>query len=917
MPRDSSVRFENCVPSDSSHATADGKFLHVDGDRFLIKGVSYGTFAPNRNGELFPELGRIAMDFDAMVDMDANTVRTYTVPDVALLDEARRAGLRVIVGVPWTQHVAFLETRASQRAIRQRVREDVRRLAHHPAPLLFALGNEIPPGVIRWHGRDKVARFLKDLYDEAKSAAPDALLAYVNYPPTEYLDIPFFDVCAFNIFLHSADALSAYVARLHHLAGARPLLVAELGADSIRNGEQGQADLVRMQLQTAFREGACGAVVFSWTDDWWRGGQQVDDWAFGVVDAERIPKRTYHAVQHEFRCCSRAESDALPRVSVVVCAYNAADTIGECLAALESLNYPDYEVIVVDDGSTDRTADIARRYRSVRLVNIANCGLAAARNVGLEHATGRIVAYTDADTRVDRDWLVHLVRPFFNANVHAAGGPAVVPADDPWFAQCVARAPGAPTHVLLDDRIAEHVPGCNCAFRRDALSAIGGFNPVFIRAGDDVDVCWRIQQRGGDIGFAPAALVWHRHRATTRAYWRQQVGYGEGETWLMREHPDKFVRGQITWIGHIYSPLPFIRSLWSTRVNAGPFGSAGFPSVYRTDAHPFAYLPHSGRWQVAWVLMLLAAIPVLVTHRPYGRVLMGAAMVTLLATVLKCIVYGLHSDVSGLSLIGKLPRQASRFLYRASIAWLHFVQPFARLYGRARGALNRPAVPIAHGHAKSVASPRRPSPVRLSDVARAVRLCLFRSIEKVYWSERWVDTGDLLRATADRLRRQRAVRQIELDSGWWDDRDLTIADRTSVRLDVRLLLEDHGRGNCLCRCEVKPRLSAGVALPLVLAAAAVLALRQGGVSWALGSVPVAIVAVMFMIAAVLGTSRVVVAGLDAVMAEFGMAEVRPRRPGRQHEAPQSATPAGAPEFVVSARAATQEPSPSQAFAADV
>ena len=71
-----------------------------------------------------------------------------------------------------------------------------------------------------------------------------------------------------------------------------------------------------------------------------------------------------------------------------------------------------------------------------------------------------------------------------------------MPADDPWFAQCVARAPGAPTHVLLDDRIAEHVPGCNCAFRRDALLAIGGFNPVFRRAGDDVDVCWRIQAQG-------------------------------------------------------------------------------------------------------------------------------------------------------------------------------------------------------------------------------------------------------------------------------------------------------------------------------------------------------------------------------------------------------------------------------------
>ena len=96
------------------------------------------------------------------------------------------------------------------------------------------------------------------------------------------------------------------------------------------------------------------------------------------------------------------------------------------------------------------------------------------------------------------------------------------------MAQCIARAPGGPTHVLLDDRIAEHVPGCNMAFRRDALLAIGGFNPIYLRAGDDVDVCWRLQARGWKIGFASSALVWHHHRSSIKAYWRQQVGLRRG-----------------------------------------------------------------------------------------------------------------------------------------------------------------------------------------------------------------------------------------------------------------------------------------------------------------------------------------------------------------------------------------------------
>ena len=149
-----------------------------------------------------------------------------------------------------------------------------------------------------------------------------------------------------------------------------------------------------------------------------------------------------------------------PKVSVVVCAYNAADTIADCLTSLDKLTYPDMEIIVVDDGSRDATGDIARGYFGVRIVELPNGGLSAARNAGLAAATGEIIAYTDADVRVDPDWLTYLVQPLLTSDVAGVGGPNLVPADDPWVSQCVARAPGGPTHVMLDDRIAEHVPGC-------------------------------------------------------------------------------------------------------------------------------------------------------------------------------------------------------------------------------------------------------------------------------------------------------------------------------------------------------------------------------------------------------------------------------------------------------------------------
>src|SRR5262249_61035732 len=112
---------------------------------------------------------------------------------------------------------------------------------------------------------------------------------------------------------------------------------------------------------------------------------------------------------------------------VRVVAYNAAYTLDDNLTSLDRLTYPDYEIILVNDGSRDATGDIARRHPRVRLIEVPNGGLSAARNVGLAEATGEIVAYTDADTRVDPDWLTFLVQPFLTSDVLGSGGPNVVP----------------------------------------------------------------------------------------------------------------------------------------------------------------------------------------------------------------------------------------------------------------------------------------------------------------------------------------------------------------------------------------------------------------------------------------------------------------------------------------------------------
>ncbi|MEO8257594.1 MAG: glycosyltransferase [Acidobacteriota bacterium] len=832
---------EDSAPITRARVAADGKFLRIDAARFLIKGVTYGTFAPDASGYQFPALPQVARDFRQMADLGINTVRTYTPPHADLLDEALRCGLRVMVGLPWSQHVAFLDNHALKRSIRRDMAAQVRAIGGHPAVAIMALGNEIPPGVVRWHGRVSVERYLRELYQDAKAVSPDSLFTYVNFPPTEFLDLSFFDLYSFNVYLHRERDLRAYLARLQHVAGQKPLLLAEAGADSIREGEAGQAGITAMHIRTAFEEGACGAIAFAWTDEWWRGGFDVEDWAFGLVDRQRRAKPAAAAVAAAFAAAPfpRDAVTAWPRVSVVVCAYNAADTLDGCLASLGQLNYPDYEVILVNDGSRDATGEIGRRHPRVRLIEIPNGGLSAARNVGLAEASGEIIAYTDADVRVDRDWLTYLVQPFLTSDVVGSGGPNVVPADDPPMAQCIARAPGSPTHVLLDDRIAEHVPGCNMAFRRDALLAVGGFNAIYLRAGDDVDMCWRLQARGWKIGFASAALVWHHHRTTVKGYWRQQVGYGEGETWLMAHHPEKFLDGRMLWRGRIYSPLPFVRSLWGMRINAGVWGTAAFPSVYRTDVHPFAFLPHSIKWQVMSCVFMLGGLAVAATgqHRWSAILLVGAGLFGTAVTIAKNVNYALRSDVN--SLPGR------RLWYRAVVAYLHFIQPIARVSGRIRGTLSPPEVALTSERPQTSRGPR-PSP---AEAWRSLLLISGTVTEYRFWTETWTSTERILGRLMDWLRRSRAVHIIEVDEGWSDDRDISVFVGRWAWLDIRALVEDHGAGKGLLRFSMHLRpTSFGVvsalalALVMMVAAATGLALRWPLAGVITAALPLALIA---------------------------------------------------------------------------
>src|SRR5262245_9257382 len=449
---------------DGAPIAVSGKFFFVGDHKVYVRGVSYGPFGTSNHGFPFPAENVLETDFHLMAQMGANTLRTFTVPPRWLLDRAAEHGLRVLATIPWAEHVCFLDRKALVAEIRGTVRAAAENLRDHPALLGLLVGNEIPPDIVRWYGPERVHEFLGTLVDEIRQRAPGTLVSYANFPSTEYLDLTdLLDFVSFNVYLHREDALRRYLSRLQNIAEDKPLVLTEFGVDSIREGEDHQAELLAMMVRTGFESGAAGCFVFSWTDDWFTGGSQIADWAFGVVNAKRQPKPAFEAVRAAYTAPLPPPLENPPLVSVVVCAYNAERTMDACLESLRTMSYPNYEVVVVNDGSTDGTLAISqeheRRYAAdpdaprLILVDQPNKGLSVARNVGADAGNGEIIAYTDSDCVPDPDWLAFLVYRFVRSGFVAVGGPNFPPPEPSLVPAAVAVSPGGPMHVLLNDEV--------------------------------------------------------------------------------------------------------------------------------------------------------------------------------------------------------------------------------------------------------------------------------------------------------------------------------------------------------------------------------------------------------------------------------------------------------------------------------
>lgn len=350
-----------------------------------------------------------------------------------------------------------------------------------------------------------------------------------------------------------------------------------------------------------------------------------------LADVDDIPEQTGLAFFGVPGHDNSPELVQYPHISVVIATRERPQSLARCLHSLAQLDYPDYEVIVVDNAPvTDDTAQLIRRWTelSVRYVREDCRGLAAAHNRGLLEAQGAIVAFTDDDVIVDKYWLRGIADAFLSADNVACVTGLIMPAELQTPAQVMLEAQGnfskgfrqrvvdldahRPADPLFPFTTGKLGSGANMSFDRDKLRAMGGFDTAtgvgtLARGGDDLVAFFTSISAGFQLVYQPAALVWHHHRRDFDSLAGQAYGYGVGlGAYLMSAAcrrpallgralwrapaglayafgpntprtanasqsgwPRKFTR--LERRGLLIGPLAYMRSRWNTRKVPNPF----------------------------------------------------------------------------------------------------------------------------------------------------------------------------------------------------------------------------------------------------------------------------------------------------------------------------------------------------------
>jgi hypothetical protein len=406
----------------------------------------------------------------------------------------------------------------------------------------------------------------------------------------------------------------------------------------------------------------------------------------------------------------------------------------------------------------------------------------------------------------------------------------------------------------LSDEIAEHIAGCNMAFRREALLRLGGFDPIFRAAGDDVDICWRFQDAGYVIGFSPAAVVWHFRRHTVRAYCNQQRGYGKAEALVYAKHPLRFNQfGQAKWLGRIYGDLS-AALLLSRRpiVYSGVFGRGLFQTLYEPRSTLSASLPLTFEWSAAALALAAGGFA--------ARGWWWLFAVPLLVTLVMCGNGARKAPID---------KRFTGFEARALVALLIYLGPLLRGWERIKWRLRE-----TRGQSR-IGLPKSLQRARISWTERALHLA--------YWTEEAAEKEVLLGGLIDFLLPHKYV--VAIDSGWsgWD---LDVARGLFSRALVLVCAENHGGGKRLLRVRCTMRFSRFASFLLRgCATGTAAALILGWPEAAAAAAMAGLTAFAAMSRQLVGFARLMHRIVEAVARQSRLVAVEPEPPCRAGRAP--------------------------------
>ena len=300
-------------------------------------------------------------------------------------------------------------------------------------------------------------------------------------------------------------------------------------------------------------------------------------------------------------------------VSIIVPTFNGASRIGNCLnALLEQTLECDSEILVVNDGSTDDTADIIARYSRVRLINQPNAGPAAARNRGADEAKGAIILFTDDDCVPAPNWLAAMVEPFSDPNVIGVKG-VYRTCQRSLIARFVQVEYEDRYRLMTDLRSIDFIDTYSAGFRLDYFLQMNGYDTSFpVACAEDAELSYRMSARGWILKFVPSAIVYHTHPDTLWRYLKKKYKFAFWRILAIRKNPGKAIKDshtpQIMKFQLLLTPALLFTIFFALVFRRGASVSALVLAVFLLSTLPFTWRAIKKDYTVGLLSPLLLAV---------------------------------------------------------------------------------------------------------------------------------------------------------------------------------------------------------------------------------------------------------------------------------------------------------------------